>query len=288
MKKLYEKERDSLLELIEQNTLSQGKKEYHAKTIISGNQVEVQIYELWPTGCAGRGRGEKLTRQRQEKLNLRHRQERIVRLINANFTDHDTWLTLTYDDKYLPATEEEAARNIRNYINRVKYKFGNVKYIYATEYGEGRVHHHVILNVRARDELEDLWAPASERARKRKNPRYTVKRYGRTQARRMQSDDFGFTGMARYVTKESKKNKKSFVPSTNLTQPTERKTKTLRGRQLTNRFVKKLAEDKAAAKMEFLKLFPDCQFNDVDVRQTPYTRGYYIYARLKIINDSGG
>jgi len=73
-----------------------------------------------------------------------------------------------------------------------------------------------------------------------------------------------------------------------LAEPVEKKTKNLKGRKLTRAFVKKLAEDKRAAKLELLKLFPEYQFNDIDVRQTPYTNGYYLYARLKYIPDSGG
>ena len=73
-----------------------------------------------------------------------------------------------------------------------------------------------------------------------------------------------------------------------LAEPIEKKTKNLKGRKLTRAFIKKLAEDKAAAKLALLELFPQCQFNDIDVRQTPYTKGYYIYARLKIIPDTGG
>jgi len=68
----------------------------------------------------------------------------------------------------------------------------------------------------------------------------------------------------------------------------EKKTKTLKSRKLTRAFIRKLAEDKGAAKLELLKLFPQCQFNDIDIRQTPYTKGYYLYRRLKIISDSGG
>ena len=99
----------------------------------------------------------------------------------------------------------------------------------------------------------------------------------------MQADDYDFTGMALYIAKHGKH--QTFGK---LRPPKEKRTKNLKGRKLTRAFVKKLAEDKAAAKMEFLKLFPNCQFNDIDIRQTPYTRGYYIYARLKIIDDSGG
>ena len=282
---IYERERDSLLTVIEQNLYSNSK-EYNAKTIKAGSQLEVQIYELWPTGSQNKSDRKRATRKEQESLNHKYTQQRLVRLINANFTDKDTMLTLTYDDA---PTEEDAYKTIRNYILAIKRKFKDVdvKYIYCTESGEKRVHHHVMINIPDRDTLEDMWCSASERARKRKNPNYKIKKYGRTQARRLQPDDYGLTGIAKYMSKDSKVNKKKYCCSKNLTKPTETKTKTLKGKRITRAFVRRLAEDESFAKIELLKLFPDCQFNDITIKQTPYTKGYYIYARLKVIEDSG-
>lgn len=214
----------------------------------------------------------------------------FVRLINANFTEKDTWMTLTYDDEHLPADYDSAVKNIKNYLSTLKRKYKDVKikYAYSIEYGEGRCHYHLFINIPDRDGLEEMWCSASERARKRKKPGYRIHKYGRTQARRLQADDYGFTGAALYTSKESRKNKKKYVCSKNLEKPVEKKSKTLKGRRLTRAFVRKLAEDKWKAKTELLKLFPDCQFNDIDIRQTPYTKGYYLYRRLKMLSDGGG
>lgn len=288
---LYERERDSLLNMLEANQQMEYKKAYRAKTIRAGEQLEVQLYETWDTKSRNKGKAEKPSRERQDKLNMRYSQLRCVRLINANFTEKDSWITLTYTALNRPVTEEQAKKNIKNYIARVKRAFPDIelKYVYTIEHGDSWTHHHVVCNVSDRDRLEELWASASELARKRKNPVYSVQTYGRTNVRRLQPDDFGLTGMARYISKEgSGQNKKKFVCSKNLKKPEEKVTKTLKGRRLTRAFIKKLAEDKAAAKLALLELFPQCQFNDIDVRQTPYTKGYYIYARLKIISDSGG
>lgn len=288
---IYERERDSLLSLLEANQQIEYKKQYHAKTIKAGDQLEVQLYEAWDTKSRNKGKAEKPSRERQEKLNMRYSQLRCVRLINANFTERDSWITLTYTALNRPATEKQAEKNIKNYIARVKRAFPDteLKYVYTIEQGDSWTHHHVVCNVQDRDKLEELWASASELARKRKNPAYYVKKYGRTNARRLQPDGFALTGMGNYISKEgSGKNKKKFVCSKNLKKPEETVTRTLKGRRLTRAFVKKLAEDKRAAKMELLKLFPEYQFNDIEAKQTPYTKGYYLYARLKYISDSGG
>ena len=93
---LYERERDSLLELIEQNSdWCSSKKEYNAKIITAGEQVEVQLYETWPTNSANKGRAVKISRPAQDKLNRKYKQQRLARLINTNFTEQGTWLTLT-------------------------------------------------------------------------------------------------------------------------------------------------------------------------------------------------
>lgn len=284
--KLYERERDSLLEIIDQNSSwYDSKKEYNCKTIQSGDQLEVQLYELWPTGAANKGKAVKLSRPRQQKLNLRYKQQRLARLINANFTEQGTWLTLTYKPSNLPEDEKSANAIVYNYLRSIqrRYKDTEVKAFYTTDHNGKHCHHHVCINISDRDGLEEMWCSASERRRKRKNPGYRITKYGRTQARRLQSDDFGFTGMAMYIAKHGRYHKFGIM-----TEPVEHKTKNLKGRKLTRAFIKKLAEDKGAAKLELLKLFPQCQFNDIQVCQTPYTSGFYIYARLKIIPYSSG
>lgn len=283
--RLYEKERDSLMELIEQNADWHSKKEYNAKTIQSGDQLEVQLYETWPTNSANKGKAENISRPAQQKLNRKYKQQRLARLINANFTERGTWLTLTYTQANLPGNEQEAKKLVYNYLRSVQRKFKDteVKAAYTVEHTGKHCHHHICINIGDRDVLEDLWCSASERARKRKKPGYIVKRYGRTHARRLQADDFGFTGMAMYICKHGR-----YHTFGKLAEPVEKKTKNLKGRKLTRAFVKRIAEDRRAAKLEMQKLFPEYQFNDIDVRQTPYTRGYYVYARLKYISDSGG
>jgi len=289
--RLYERERDSLLEVIEQNSgYCNSKKEYNAKTIQSGDQLEIQLYETWPTHSSGKQKAEKISRPAQQQLNEKYRQQRCVRIINANFDETGTWLTVNYSQDNMPKDEADADRIVYNYLCSIKrkYKDMDVKAVYTTGYrvndkGGKHCHHHICINVSDRDGLEELWCSASERRSKRKFPDYRIKKYGRTYARRLQADDYKFTGMALYICKHGK-----YRRFGKLAEPEEKKTKTLKSRKLTRAFIRKLAEDKGAAKLELLKLFPQCQFNDIDIRQTPYTKGYYLYRRLKIISDSGG
>ena len=135
---------------------------YREKRYYCGEYLDVYIY---PTYRQGRSRGKrsKPTSAAQAKLNQRHREEKLVRLLHANFTPDDLEIHLTY--QHQPESPEEAQRLLRNYIRRVqrarkKQGLPPLKYIAVTEKGSknGRYHHHVTLSGGMdRDELENLW-----------------------------------------------------------------------------------------------------------------------------------
>ena len=135
---------------------------YREKRYYCGEYLDVYIY---PTYAQARSRGKrsKPTSAAQKKLNQRHREEKLVRLLHANFTPDDLEIHLTY--QHQPESPEEAQRLLRNYIRRVqrarkKQGLPPLKYIAVTEKGSknGRYHHHVTLSGGMdRDELENLW-----------------------------------------------------------------------------------------------------------------------------------
>ena len=135
---------------------------YREKRYYCGEYLDVYIY---PTYRQGRSRGKrsKPTSAAQAKLNQRHREEKLVRLLHANFTPDDLEIHLTYQQQ--PESPEEAQRLLRNYIRRVqrarkKQGLPPLKYIAVTEKGSknGRYHHHVTLSGGMdRDELENPW-----------------------------------------------------------------------------------------------------------------------------------
>jgi hypothetical protein len=61
----------------------------------------------------------KESREVQRKLNAKNSQKRLTRLMNANFTDGDLIMTLTYADGCYP-TPERARKDMTNYIKRVR------------------------------------------------------------------------------------------------------------------------------------------------------------------------
>lgn len=110
---------------------------YREKRYYCGEYLDVYIY---PTYRQGRSRGKrsKPTSAAQAKLNQRHREEKLVRLLHANFTPDDIEIHLTY--QHQPESPEEAQRLLRNYIRRVqrarkKQGLPPLKYIAVTEKG---------------------------------------------------------------------------------------------------------------------------------------------------------
>lgn len=99
---------------------------YATKEIRAGDQLEVEIYpefvrgqqeEIPPTAAQ-----KEKHRKAQWNLNEKNSRKQCERVINANFGDRDIWATFTYTDEEMPATMEEALKNMQNYIRRLNYQ----------------------------------------------------------------------------------------------------------------------------------------------------------------------
>ena len=90
---------------------------YREKRYYCGEYLDVYIFPTYRQSNGRRSRS-KPTTDAQKKLNQRHREEKLVRLLHANFTPDDLEIHLTYTVQ--PESEEEAARNARNYIRRIQ------------------------------------------------------------------------------------------------------------------------------------------------------------------------
>lgn len=247
------------------------------KTITSGNVVECEIYPLWRTKNEVRAARAHTTREAQRSLNARNARKNLTRKINANFTEDDVCITLTYKDEV--PNEEQARRDIRNYIRRIRdYRKKNdlpeLKYVYVIEFDNGdtgrpkkRVHHHVVMSGMDRDEAERIWG----------------KGYANT--RRLQSDEYGFEALARYMTKDPSGSKR-WCASRNLIDPNE--SATISDTKISKKQAEKLAAHFVeAAPAIFSKAFPECDFIDCEIRRSDFVAGAYIYARMHRKKQSG-
>ena len=75
---------------------------YRTKKYYCGEYLEVAIYPVY-THPKKRGKWSKPTTEIQQRLNQRHTEGRLRRLLHTNFTPSDLFATLTFDDANLPA-----------------------------------------------------------------------------------------------------------------------------------------------------------------------------------------
>lgn len=236
---------------------------YREKKYVCGEYLDVYVYPVYPVKNAQsqkRGRRRKESRKVQKKLNQRHSQEKLVRLLNANFTPEDLSLTLTYREN--PKTDEEAKKLLRNYLQRLKYhrkKQGlePLKYIAVTEKSKkGRYHHHLVINGgMSRDEVEAVWG------------------LGYANSKRLQFDENGLTALGRYITKEPLFYKR-WQASQNLIDPPP----TTNDSRIVSR---RRAE--ALADMDWKlwnELYPEYDLGDLNSFHYDDTGAVYLFARM--------
>ena len=247
---------------------------YRLKTIAAGQMVECEIYPLWSTRPKTRRAKTSVSCEAQARLNNVNSIKRLTRLINANFNENDIWLTLTYNSHSLPDSIESAQRDTANYIRRLRRAaeragYPALKYIIVTETHESdntpvRIHHHMIINFSDRDTAESLWHA------------------GRTQARRLQPDEFGFEGLARYLSKHKSSNNrrvsKRWRSSNHLIQPKV----TINDRRVKRSHMNSIARSSEAERRDYFeRLYPGCIYLDCRVRFSDYVPGAYLYVRMR-------
>lgn len=265
---------ETLQEKIDELGRDRKKCRYKVRTIVCGDYQEVEIFPVYERNKdIPRLAREKISKASQEKLNHKKSQKQLARVINTNFVAGDLAIDLTYAGDHIP-TLEEAQRDIKNYIARVrrwrkKRGLAELKYVYVIEFmGEDekgnskkvRIHHHMIMSSMDRDEAERLWGK------------------GRANTDRLQPDENGFVGKGMYFAKHcQKKGMKKWVGSKNLEKPKVYESVT----KLTRRKVSKIALQENDWKEIFEKLYKNkYQLNSCERYISKITGGCYLYARM--------
>lgn len=131
--------------------------------IVSGRVVEkrdvLMDVSLDPTSRRPRPRGKRRGKSAasQVERNLREAVKRLARVLNCNFQGGDLFLSLKYSDERLPATKEEAKREVRNFVRRIarayraatgkKLRWALVTADRSSKTGKPvRLHHHVVMD----------------------------------------------------------------------------------------------------------------------------------------------
>lgn len=264
------------------------------KTVVAGPMVYVECYPIWDTKTALAARRElrkEAHAKAQRKLNQKNREKRLIRLINGNFGAGDLMITLEYPWGKNPQDDEQAKRDIVNYLKRVarlrkKRGLPAMRYIYVIEvtsskkYGV-RFHHHVIMSGDglSRDEAEEKW---------------TKTHGGYCNTRRAQPSEKHLTGWACYMMSDKKERtqekegknpqqkamRRSWNASKNLIDPMERAT--VADKKVSVRKAGRIAEaTQENAKEIFKKLYPDCELLEMSVKTSRWTTGVYIAVELR-------
>ena len=265
------------------------------KSVKHGPMLDVECYPVWDTRTAQRARSEakkETHRRAQERANRKNAKKRLIRLVNANFGEGDLIVCCEYPLDKQPGSDEEARRDVVNYLKRIKYmraKRGlpEMRYIYITEVTVSekfgvRYHHHIIMSGGLdRDEVESKWL---------------FKHEGRCNAKRAQPGEKHMAGYACYLTEDKRERemvkdgknpqmkamRRSWNPSKNLIDP--ERLATTADKKVSIRRAQRIAEtaeDFQNAKEVFKKLWPEYELLEVEVKRSRWTSGVYISAQLK-------
>lgn len=277
----YTKALKQMEEANEERLLKEGlvRSLYATKEVKAGDRLDVEIYPVFQKGqedqIPDEGKKER-QRQAQRDMNDRNSRKACERLIEENFTDRDIWCTFTYTDETMPISGEVAKRNITNYIKRLNYRRKRLglplaRYVYVTECSKrGRWHHHIVMSGDiSMDEAEKLWTMGK-----------------RNQIRRLQRDEDGLTGMARYITKdkgEAGKYQKTWKASKGLRKPAEKVNHYKTRMRDVIQIVK--GEKTVAQHLEKWYDAKGYEYAESEVRYNKFNGRFYIYARMRKKKD---
>lgn len=247
-----------------------GKMGYRRRVTLAGDRMECEIYPVFGRDDEQKARAAKknITPEKQKRLNDERARRRLIQLADANFTEKDIHLTLTYrHETMLPACRKD----VRNFLLRVKryrekHGLPELKYIYSIEgkrelskgFPVSRIHIHMLMNGGlSRELLEEMWE------------------LGYANADRLQPTERGLEEIASYIIKEARNRDgaRKWSASRNLKQPMRRTSDA----KTSNRMVKLIAHDiRNEAKEQTEKLYPRYRFVDCKVYYSDQLDGVYI------------
>lgn len=125
---------------------------YIKKTCRAGRTKEYEFYYSYRFDQKGGSRKKKANRtpEAQKQVNRRMAEKKLTRLMNANFSGEDYYLTLSYRKEERP-DREELNRDIRRLLRKMRKCYRQegreLKYIWTAEKGtRGAAHIHIVVN----------------------------------------------------------------------------------------------------------------------------------------------
>ncbi len=232
--------------------------------------IDVDVYPAYRSDvsrCKGRRRKYKPTSEVQNKLNERNKASKLIRLVNTNFTSNDIRLDLTYHPSNHPESADQAKRDFRNFILRVKRfrkrkGLPDVKYIAVIECGKSgnKFHHHMIISGDMTiNEYTKLW------------------NRGYTGAKALVFNERGVEDLVNYLLKNpvvGSKNGASYSASRNLKKPIEKR----HTGRLSRRAIEFMAGYIDTSPLE--KLYQGYELVDMTPYYNDVNGGYYFHCKF--------
>lgn len=245
---------------------------YRTKRAVAGYVLDLRIYPVWLRNQkSSRARKAKPAKSAMKLQNRKNAQNKLIGLMNVNFTEKDIYITLSYRG-VPPFSEEEARKDMQNYLKRIKRWRGTrdmseLKYIYVIEDdydGEKiRIHHHLVMSGMDRNEAERIWD------------------LGRTCSRMLEADEDGFESIARYLTKSAKEpGKKSWCGSQNLKKPDI----TISDNEITKRDAENAIHNRELFREKLQQKESEFILNSMTIKTNEYISGAYVAAKFRRIS----
>lgn len=243
---------------------------YREQKFYYGDYLEVNVYPVFQTiAKTGRRTARKPTSAAKEKLNRLNRAKEVNRVICANFTHDDLYITLTVKGEQ--PSEEEFRKMLDNFIakyTRALAKKGKnkPKWIKTVEIGtrSGRIHAHlVITGGLVPQEIRSMWGK------------------GYIDCKPLMLDKDGAQGLSKYFTKQERNEsgdghkRKSWSCSRNCVRP---EPKTNDYRYSKRKAAEIAAEGENARLLE--KLYPDYFFSACESFCNDESGLYYLHMRF--------
>lgn len=95
-----------------------------------------------------------VTREQVRENNDRLAVRNLTLLLNENFDHTCCHYSLSYETE---PSVEQAAKDRKDFIRRMKRAIPDLKYVAVTEYTNVRLHHHIVLNTTDVDLVEEIW-----------------------------------------------------------------------------------------------------------------------------------
>ena len=264
------------------------------RTLKAGSLLYCSSYPIWDTSTRRdaeaklqKARERKGTTDAQRKLNTRKAEEKLVQLINANFSAGDQLVTLSYSQDKKPSDMERAQKDMKNYLARLKRLcrrrgIPDPEYVYVTTNTHSNRwgtnwHHHMALKVNIpRDEVEKLW----------------TRQHGICNTKVAQPNKEGLTGWARYMAEQPcsvaetkrreadgrSKHAHRWAASKGLKipQPTEADKKISRRR--VEKIAQEIKRDPDLARLHMEACYPGYEVLELTVSTSEWVTGAYVRA----------